>query len=145
MLWKAQAQRHEVGIYDEEVSEVFLYCADDFVVIGFGEPLKRRLLNDVTEVCSQSVFQIDRYSLCANLHMWYSPYLGSRNSSIKLCIDSGDGLTKHRQRRWRIFSLVWLSTRLFAAGQHMREGTVAGFVLGEVDLMVQEGGLSRRG
>jgi hypothetical protein len=51
-------------------------------------------------------------SLFKHLQMLYSPYLGSRSSSIKLCIDSGDGRMKHRQRKWRIFSLFWLSNRL---------------------------------
>ena len=45
-------------------------------------------------------------------HMLYSPYFGSRSSSIKLCIDSGDGRTKHKHRRCRIFSRFWFSIRL---------------------------------
>lgn len=44
--------------------------------------------------------------------MLYSPYFGSRSSSIKLCIDSGDGRTKHKHRRCRIFSRFWFSIRL---------------------------------
>jgi hypothetical protein len=40
-----------------------------------------------------------------HVHMLYSPYFGSRSSSIKLCMESGEGRTKQRQRRWRIFSL----------------------------------------
>jgi hypothetical protein len=44
--------------------------------------------------------------------MLYSPYLGSRSSSIKLCMDSADGRMKHKQRRWRIFSRFGLSSRL---------------------------------
>jgi hypothetical protein len=54
------------------------------------------------------------------LHMLYSPYFGSRSSSIKFCIDSGDGRTKHRQRRCRIFSRFWLSNRL-ACISHMSQ------------------------
>lgn len=49
---------------------------------------------------------------CDVVQIWYSPYLGSLNSSIKSCMASADGRTKQRQRRCRIFSLSALSNRL---------------------------------
>lgn len=48
-----------------------------------------------------------------DIHILYSPYLGSLSSSIRLCIDSGDGRRKQRQRKWRIFSRFGLSNRLY--------------------------------
>jgi hypothetical protein len=75
--------------------------------------------------------------------MLYSPYFGSRSSSIKLCIDSGDGRTKHRHRRCRIFSRCWFSIRL-AGCQICSSLYVVGAVLGEIDLMGEEGGLGGR-
>jgi hypothetical protein len=79
---------------------------------------------------------------CPHAQMLYSPYLGSRSSSIKLCIDSGEGRTKQRQRRWRIFSRFWLSSRLRSGQSCIAvEANMASCVLGEVDLMVEEGGL----
>lgn len=50
--------------------------------------------------------------------MWYSPYFGSRNSSIRNCIASDDGRTKQRHRRCRIFSRSALSNRLHSDSQY---------------------------
>jgi len=47
-----------------------------------------------------------------NTQILYSPYFGSRNSSISSWILSGDGRTKHRHRKCRIFSRPELSRRL---------------------------------
>jgi hypothetical protein len=78
--------------------------------------------------------------------MWYSPYLGSRNSSIRLCIESADGRTKHRHRRWRIFSRFALSNRLAIGVRAVQERGGGGLgVLGKVDLMAEQGGLCGRG
>jgi hypothetical protein len=41
VVWEAESERHEVGIYDEEVGEIFLYGADDFMVVCFCKPLER--------------------------------------------------------------------------------------------------------
>lgn len=70
--------------------------------------------------------------------MWYSPYFGSRNSSIRNCIASDDGRTKQRHRRCRIFSRSALSNRL----HHVSEkGEVrwGGYELDEVYLMAEKG------
>jgi len=50
MVGKSEVERHEVGIYDEEVGEVFLDSAYDFVVVCFGEALQRGLFDYITEV-----------------------------------------------------------------------------------------------
>lgn len=111
MVREAEVEGHEVGIYDEEIGEVFLDGAYDFVVVCFGEAFQRGLFYYVAEVCTcqQSLVALRSSK---RVQMLYSPYLGSRSSSIRLCIDSGDGRTKHRQRRWRIFSRFGLSIRL---------------------------------
>ena len=76
--------------------------------------------------------------------MWYSPYMGSRNSSMRLCIESGDGRTKHRHRRCRIFSRFALSNRLASGVSGIRaHGGVD--VLGKVDFVAKQRGLCRRG
>jgi hypothetical protein len=33
VVWKAEVERHEVGVYDEEVGEVLLHGTYDFVVV----------------------------------------------------------------------------------------------------------------
>lgn len=76
------------------------------------------------------------------LQMWYSPYLGSRNSSIKNWMLSGDGRTKQRHRRWRIFSRVSLSSRLHCTvSMHLVRlpCRVPRHVLCEIDFMVEKG------
>jgi len=40
LLGKAKVQREEVRIDDDIVTEVFLDCFDNFIVIGFCEPFK---------------------------------------------------------------------------------------------------------
>lgn len=52
-------------------------------------------------------------------------------------MDSGEGRTKHRQRRWRIFSRVWLSMRLWDLVSGALAGG-AGDVLGQVDFMAEQ-------
>jgi hypothetical protein len=54
VIREAQIERHEIGVDNEEVSEVLVYRPHNFMVIGFGEPLKRRLLDDVAEVYPSS-------------------------------------------------------------------------------------------
>jgi hypothetical protein len=56
-------------------------------------------------------------------------------------MESADGRTKQRHRRWRIFSLFWLSKRLRKGQSRVFVAVGIGVVLGEVDLMVEEGGL----
>jgi hypothetical protein len=34
---EAQIERHEVGVYDEEIGEVFLHSTHDFVVVCLGQ------------------------------------------------------------------------------------------------------------
>jgi hypothetical protein len=61
------------------------------------------------------------YSMArAILQILYSPYFGSLSSSISNCMESGDGRTKHKHLRWRMFSLFWLSRRLFTIRQILR-------------------------
>jgi hypothetical protein len=96
------------------------------------------LLKSTQNQSYRSAFELLRY-----VQMLYSPYFGSRSSSIKLCIDSGDGRTKHKHRRCLIFSRCWFSIRL--AGCQIRSSLyVVEAVLGEVDLMSEEGGLGGR-
>ena len=54
MVREAEVEGHEVGIYDEEIGEVFLDGAYDFVVVCFGEAFEGRFLDDVAEVCARS-------------------------------------------------------------------------------------------
>jgi hypothetical protein len=56
-------------------------------------------------------------------------------------MDSGDGRTKHRHRRWRIFSRFPLSNRLHSILAFARLWAVGVLLLGEVDFMVEERGL----
>jgi hypothetical protein len=50
MVREAEVEGHEVGIYDEEIGEVFLDGAYDFVVVCFGEAFQRGLFYYVAEV-----------------------------------------------------------------------------------------------
>ena len=45
-----ELKRHKVRVYDEEIRKILLHCLDDFMVIGFRQPLQRRLLYDVAKV-----------------------------------------------------------------------------------------------
>jgi hypothetical protein len=54
VIWEAEGQRHEVGVYDEEVGEIFLYGADDFMVVCFCKPFEGGFLDDVAEIWPQS-------------------------------------------------------------------------------------------
>jgi hypothetical protein len=56
-------------------------------------------------------------------------------------MESADGRTKQRHRKWRIFSLFWLSSRLQMCQSRVSVAVGMGRVLGEVDFMVEEGGL----
>jgi hypothetical protein len=51
MMWETKVEGHEVGVYDEEISEVFLDRAYDFVVVCFGEAFQRGFFDYVTEIC----------------------------------------------------------------------------------------------
>ena len=72
----------------------------------------------------------------------YSPYFGCRNSSINCWIESGDGRTKHKHRRCRIFSLEALSRRLRCSSASVLPISNGRYVLYKVDFMVEEGRLS---
>lgn len=84
-----------------------------------------------------------RHTTSDVLHMKYSPYFGSRNSSIRYCTDSAEGRTKHMQRRCRIFSRFRLSRRLFALSVLLSGGAgdLDVTILNEVDFMIEECGL----
>lgn len=83
-----------------------------------------------------------QYAKVFLLQMWYSPYLGSRSSSMRNWMLSEEGRTKQRQRRWRIFSRLSLSRRLqsIVSNQALRI-RVNNHTLSKVDFMVQESGL----
>lgn len=72
--------------------------------------------------------------------MWYSPYFGSRNSSIRSWTASDDGRTKQRHLRCRIFSRSTLSNRLhrLSAFSEWEEG---GHELDKIYLVAQQGRL----
>lgn len=50
MLWVSEVQGHEIGVDDEEIGEVFLDGADDFVVVCLCEALEGGFLDDVAEI-----------------------------------------------------------------------------------------------
>lgn len=79
-----------------------------------------------------------RHTTSEVLHIKYSPYFGSRNSSIRYCTDSAEGRTKHMQRRCRIFSRFKLSRRLFALSELLSGGDLNVTLLNEVDFMIEE-------
>lgn len=146
VVWEAQSQRHEVGVDDEEVGEVFVDSAHDFVVVCFGEAFEGRFLDDVAEVCQALASSGARAVPVAQRTYVVFAVLGLPQLFDQVLYRVGR--RPHEAEAAEMAHLLALLVVQAAGHLSARCSIVVGrgCVLGEVDLMVEEGGLRcRRG